>query len=365
MKILCVIDSLTSGGAQRQLVNLAIGFKNNGHHVSFLVYHRINFFKETLDEHDIPVHEIIQSNYIIRFFKMRAFIRRGNFHGVLSFLEASGFICELSGLPNRKWTLVVGERSANPMMFKSVKKRTYRWFHGLADYVVANSYENIKMVRKINPLIPKDKCRVIYNIIQFDHLTPNDKQNNPREDHFKLLVVAGHRYLKNLSGLIDAVRTLPAEQQKILSIHWFGNSKIDSSKDKAEQKIHEYGLSHVFHFHDPVIQIHQEMRKADAVGLFSFHEGLPNVVCEAMALAKPVIASAVSDIPLLIPNQNLTFDPNKAEDMRKALSSLLCMTREERNNEGRKNRERALQLFNNEENINRYLSLLKNDDQPG
>lgn len=39
MKILCVIDCLGSGGAQRQLVNLATAFKEKGHEVSFLVYH--------------------------------------------------------------------------------------------------------------------------------------------------------------------------------------------------------------------------------------------------------------------------------------------------------------------------------------
>jgi len=38
MIILCVIDTLGSGGAQRQLVNIAIGFKERGHTVSFLVY---------------------------------------------------------------------------------------------------------------------------------------------------------------------------------------------------------------------------------------------------------------------------------------------------------------------------------------
>ena len=49
MKILCVIDSLGSGGAQRQLVQLAIGLKNKGVDVSFLMYHNIHFFKSELD----------------------------------------------------------------------------------------------------------------------------------------------------------------------------------------------------------------------------------------------------------------------------------------------------------------------------
>ena len=43
MKILCLIDDLGSGGAQRQLVNLSKGFVSRGHEVSFLVYHPADF----------------------------------------------------------------------------------------------------------------------------------------------------------------------------------------------------------------------------------------------------------------------------------------------------------------------------------
>src|SRR5690606_17490758 len=102
MRILCVIDSLNSGGAQRQLVNLAIGFKEEGHDVAFLVYHKLDFHKKILDEKNISVNYVVESNYILRMLKMRRFIRNGNYDTVLSFLEASNFICEISGFPRRK-----------------------------------------------------------------------------------------------------------------------------------------------------------------------------------------------------------------------------------------------------------------------
>ncbi|MDQ6722963.1 MAG: hypothetical protein M3Z01_01680, partial [Thermoproteota archaeon] len=135
MKILCVIDSLGSGGAQRQMVNLALGFKQNGHAVSFLIYHNEDFFKDLLDNANIHVEVIIETSYLKRLFKIRQYIRNGKYDAVLSFLEAANFICEFAGLPWRKWKLVVGERSANPNIFKSFKLRGYRWFHLFADYV--------------------------------------------------------------------------------------------------------------------------------------------------------------------------------------------------------------------------------------
>src|SRR5690606_7473545 len=119
MKILCVIDSLGSGGSQRQLVELAKGFKEKGHEVSFLTYHNINFFIPELDNHKITVNTIIEPNYIKRLLKIRKAIRNHQPEAVLSFLEAANFITTLSGVPYRKWKLVVGERSANPAILKS------------------------------------------------------------------------------------------------------------------------------------------------------------------------------------------------------------------------------------------------------
>jgi glycosyltransferase involved in cell wall biosynthesis len=357
MKILCVIDYLGSGGAQRQLVNLAIGFKEKGHNVSFLVYHRGNFYEPILKENDIPIHKIIEPNYFKRLMKMRRYIRKGNFDAVLSFLEAANFICEIAGLPKRKWKLVVGERSANPKIFKSAKLRIYRWFHLLADHVVANSYENIKMVRKINPLLSKKKCHVIYNMIDFEKWKPSEIYEPLNNDKFKIVVVASHRYLKNLNGLIEAVNILCEEEKNKLQIDWYGENSLDDSLQMAQNKIREYNLSHIFNFYQPILDIHKKVQEADAVGLFSFYEGLPNTICEAMASGKPVIASKVSDIPLLIDEQ-FTFDPTNYESISKIISMILNMWKNELEETGKKNQKNALTLFNKENTINNYLSLL-------
>jgi len=357
MKILCVIDYLRSGGAQRQLVNLAIGFKEKSHDVSFLVYHRDDFYEPILKENDIPIHEIIEPNYFKRLMKMRRYIREGNFDAVLSFLEAANFICEIAGLPKRKWKLVVGERSANPKILKSVKHRTYRWFHLLADHVVANSHENIKMVRKINPFLSKKKCHVIYNMVDFEKWKPSEIYEPLNNNKFKIVVVASHRYLKNLNGLIEAVNMLSEEEKNKLQIDWYGENSHDDSLQKAQNKIREFGLSRIFNFYQPILDIHKKVQEADAIGLFSFYEGLPNAICEAMASGKPVIASRVSDIPLLIDEQ-FTFDPTNYESITKRISMILNMRKNEWEETGKKNQEKALRLFNKEDIINNYVSLL-------
>lgn len=359
MKILCVIDSLGSGGAQRQLVNLALGFKERGHDVSFLVYHQENFFKETLEINKIRVNEIIGKNYLLRLMKMRRFIRSGGYDAVLSFLEAANFICELAGFPWRKWKLIVGERSANPNIFKSFKLKSYRWFHLLADYVVANSNENISMVRKINPLMSSTKCKVIYNIVDFEKWKPDSEYEFRKNGKLNIIIVASHQYLKNLDGLIEAIALLKAEERFQIQINWYGGLRQDDSKEKALEKIAKFELIGIFNFHEPTPTIHEEVIKSDVLALFSFYEGLPNVVCEAMSAGKIVISSRVSDIPLLIKDERLLFNPNSTNEISESINYLLSINYEAYQDITNINRNNASLFFDKVKIIDSYLKLIQ------
>lgn len=362
MKILCVIDSLGSGGAQRQLVNLAVGFKQKGHNVLFLVYHSEIFYNNVLDSNNIIVHEIIESNYLKRLFKMRRFIRSGNFDAVLSFLEASNFICELAGLPHRKWRLLVGERSANPNILKSPKLRLYRWFHLFADNVISNSYENMRMVKKINPLLLQKKCKVIYNVVDFEKCKPISEHLFRKKEKLDIIVVASHQYLKNLDGLVEAVALLNEDEKRQLLINWYGGLRNDDSKESALKKIEKYGLKGIFNFYEPSYEIIKKIQHSDVLGLFSFYEGLPNVVCEAMATKKTVIASNVSDIPILIDNMNLLFNPHSSKDISRVLKYILSLTSIENETISERNYLLARNFFDKNKIIDEYIKLLQGHD---
>ena len=60
MKILCFIDCLGAGGAQRQLVGLASMLHQRGIDVKVCYYHDIPYYKEYLEERGIE-HVLIPS----------------------------------------------------------------------------------------------------------------------------------------------------------------------------------------------------------------------------------------------------------------------------------------------------------------
>lgn len=359
MKILCVIDSLGSGGAQRQLVELAKGFHEHGHQVSFLTYHNLDFFNKELIRYNIDIHCIEETSYLKRLWKMRIFIRNGNYNAVLSFLEAPNFICELAGFPFRRWKLVVGERSANPTIKKSFKLKFYRWFHLLSDFVVSNSYKNRDIVKSVNPLIPLDKLKVIYNLVDIEGYS-NIERYPIQDDKLILLIAASHRKVKNLDGLIEAVNLLSKKERDKLRIHWYGDeADTDLSFNKAKLKIDTYNLNDNFSFHKAIRDIKNKMLNADIVGLFSFHEGFPNTICEAMSLGKPVICASVSDVPLIITNDRYLFDPEKTGEIAAVLSYILTLTLGELQIIGENNKKVADSLFDKEHIVLEYLKLMQ------
>jgi glycosyltransferase involved in cell wall biosynthesis len=363
MKILCVIDNLGSGGSQRQLVELALCLKKAKHDVSFLVYHELNFFKYLLDLENIIVCTIKESNYIKRILKIRKSIRHGNYDAILSFLEAPNFICEISAIPSRKWKLVVSERSAKPIILKSLRLISFRWFHLLADSVVTNSYVNLRIIKKVNPLISNSKCSVIYNIVDVNFFKPSTDYSPRINGKINIIVIASHQYLKNLNGLIEALSLLNEAQRNFISIEWYGDKVtepfLNDSFPKAVQKIKSLKLDSLINFFPATNEINTKIQNADVLGLFSFYEGLPNTVCEGMSCGKPILCSRISDLPSILSHQKeLLFNPNDFKSIYSSILYLIQLTDKELEHIGLTNLKIAQKEFNKDIITNKYINLL-------
>lgn len=360
MKILCFIDSLGAGGAQRQLVELAKGFKEKGNEVTFLTYHSIDFFKTELVEADIPLKTVIEPNYFKRIIKIRKTIRKEKPHAVLSFLEGANFMATLAGFPFRRWRLVVGERSANPKILKSGKLKLYRFFHLFTSFVVANSHKNMELVRRVNPILLKKKQKVIYNIINIPKLN-QDSHTVIDKSKTSIIIAASYIHLKNLERLIEAISLLNEAEKSQLRIEWYGSSRnyLDY-RERMQEKIETLNLKEVIHLYDATDRIFSKYMSADFIGLFSIFEGFPNTICEALALGKPVIVSKVSDLPLLLKDGENGFlcDAEDSYSIRDALVKAINTPQKEKEIMRLHNKELAEKYFNKEIIINDYLKLL-------
>ena len=365
MKILCVIDSLGSGGAQRQIVNLACGLKEKKHEVELFIYHpHLNFFRSVIDDAGIRVHAVHGiSGFSFRVIRSLAkILRETSFDAVISFLPSTNIYAILGKLfSGTDCFLIVGERASKSLdvgFFHTFVQRSLYFF---AKNVVANSYHQAEYLRKYFWI--RNKISTIYNGYKIDK---NSIKYEPAfNNSCKFLVVGRIDSGKNGIRLIKALEFFHRRNGYLPQIHWAGRQEQDQKsiviRDEMDRLITtNLALDTAWCWLGEHPDIPTLLVSYDALIHISLHEGLPNVVCEAFIAGRPVIASAVCDHPLLIEDEvrGLLCDPFSSESICKALERFFLLSLEGRQKMGRNARRFAEERLTIERMVDQYEALI-------
>lgn len=331
MKILCIIDHLGSGGAQRQMVNLACELKAKGHQVEMFIYcPAYDFFRPTIDQARLVVHEVEKnSGFSLKvLWRLMSLLRRTRFDGVISFLDSPNVYAELACLINPASTLIVSERSSHYCDKNALAAFCKRLFHVFSDAVIANSYSHAIWLCRYPWL--KKKVKTIYNgyPIAMDKVPATHKL-----PHLSLLVIGRVGPEKNGLRLIEALSIFHQKHNYVPPVSWAGKQGISPADVAYCREMDEHLDRH------PEVKtnwtwlgqrsdIPELLEQHYAIIHPSLYEGLPNVVCEALIAGRPVLASNVCDHPLLVEEgkQGFLFDPNDPHSIADAVESLVALS---------------------------------------
>lgn len=360
MKILFLIDSLGSGGAQRQIVTISKLLKDRGFDVSVLCYTYEDFFSKYLKESRISIYWEIEPNYIKRILRVRKFIRRGNYNAVISFLEVPNFLNCFAAIGGKTWKVITSERSSKETTLTSLKGRVFSWFQRYSDFIVCNSNNAKEMWIEYYPRY-KNKLEVIYNPVILP--TISSKYISKRNGKLHIVVAASYQYLKNPIGLIKALILLNENERKKIKVDWYGRIEVTKGDrrayDDAVSLIEDNNLHDIIQLHKPTNDILNRMNEADVVALFSELEGLPNAICEGMMIGKPIVMSKISDFSVLVDSSNgFLCDWDSPESIKKVLISAVNLSDVQLAEMGVKSKEKAEKLFSSETIINQWKNLL-------
>lgn len=360
MKVLCLIDNLGSGGAQRQIVTLAKLFIDKGLEVSFLTYSKNDFFADVLIKEGINIHLSEAGSYFTRIFKIRKYIRLGGFDVVISFLDTPNFLNCFAALGGRSWKIITSERSSREKNFLTRRGKIFGWFQRFSDAIVCNS-DNAKQMWLNNYPGYANKLTTIYNSVLLPKITSIYEPK--REGKVHIVVAASYQYLKNPIGVVKAAVLLNEEERKKIHIDWYGNNHVSGYANEAYSKalalIKENNLETVISLNISTKEIANIMNSADIIGLFSELEGLPNAICEGMMIGKPIIMSRVSDYTNLVDETNgFLCDWDNSESIKEAFINALNLTPKELQMMGANSKNKALQMFSEDKIVLQWIKII-------
>lgn len=357
-RILCLIENLGSGGAERQLTGLAVMLKLQGYEVEVWYYVNNNFYLPYLQENGVVGRYLSEAKSAEkRLFALRKRIKEYHPDTIISYSASPSMIACVLKRFGAKYRLVVSERNTTQKLMRSEKTRffCYRW----ADVIVPNSHSQAKFIENHFPNL-SCKVKVITNFVDTDKFKPSDEPI-PSHEETRMVCVGRLMPQKNLHRFIEAVGKVVASGYK-LHVDWFGQDLNDVYSSDCHRAIKELSLGQSFTFHAPTSNIQEEYQKADVFCLPSLYEGFPNVLCEAMSCGKPVLCSRVCDNPYIVKeNDNaLLFDPLDVDNIAKIIEQYLCLPVEKKQEMGKRSRIIGLEGFSIDCFLNKYLSIIKN-----
>jgi GalNAc-alpha-(1->4)-GalNAc-alpha-(1->3)-diNAcBac-PP-undecaprenol alpha-1,4-N-acetyl-D-galactosaminyltransferase len=358
MKILLVIDSLNSGGAQRQIVTLALGLKKRNYDVVVLTYSLGDHFQSALEQGSVVYVNVHNHSPLKTLRNVFLEIIRQKPGIICAYLYRPSLMALVSKFFYWRPKVFVSERSfEDPMADWS--RGVSRLFYPLARRIIINSRSQLELVKKKMPWLRK-KMIYIGNGVDLALFHPESHFHEGNKDF--VIVSVGHvNQLKNTKVLIRALATLREQHKLPVTVHWVGRNydvygTINPYYFECIELLRELHLDQVWHWEGKRQDIDKLYRSADLVIHPSLGEGFPNVVCEALASGCPVGASEVFDHPFIIKEglNGFLFDPKDPVALAEKIRSYYGLSFEKKLNIRENCRSTAVNQFAVEKMIDSY-----------
>lgn len=354
-KIICFIDDLCLGGAQRQLVGLSIMLKHKGYNVRFCTYHNDDFYKSLLIENGIDYEYNKGMEFVInRIPQFIKYIKRESPDVIISYIESPSIIAAIAKLFCRHVKLIVSER--NTSQGNGVKEWLRFNLFRFADTVVPNSISQERYIQT-NFKFLSPKLKTITNFVDVAKFLPD---NNALIDSNSIVCVGRITPQKNILNYLHAIKRIKDSGIRV-HFDWYGDTDNTKYMLQCIQLISKLGIEEYFKFHPAERNIVSIYQKAYAFCLPSSYEGFPNVICEAMSCGLPILCSNVCDNPDIVNDgeNGFLFNPFEIEDIYNAILRISKLTEGEIEDIRQRNREKAINRFSMDNFIERYISIIE------
>lgn len=353
-KVICIIESLGSGGAERQLVGLASLLKGKGLDVEVWTYYPDDFYKYVLDENHVTYRYIEEAQSgKKRFSVINQKLKREKPDCVISYSATiSTLLCFMKML-GASFKLIVSERNTTQKL--DFRERLRLFSYRFANVIVPNSYTQGDFIKR-NYRSLFDKVTVITNFVDTDIFIPLEEKVEIKKK--QILIVGRMMEQKNIPTFLKVVAELKKDRDDF-HIDWYGRDNRNEYSRSCHSLVESLNIGNVFKFHEATTNIREMYQRCNIFCLPSLYEGFPNVVCEAMSCGCPIVCSDVCDNRFLVDEKNgVLFNPLSIKSMKEGLSKILDLSNKELHQMGKQSRCKAVDKFSKKRFIESYLKLI-------
>lgn len=362
-RIVFFINTLGSGGAEHQLVELSAGLIERGYDVTITTFGDI-------DDHysintKIKRHRIAPGkNKVFKMLAIWYYFLTIKADWVVGFGQReSRYMLEvLQFRPQNNIHAIAGERNTTISEPTIHELKLLNRLYKRADYIVPNSFSQRKHIIETKPEY-ESKTVTITNYTDLLTYKPTPL---PSGDCIRVCVFSRYDPQKNCLRFVEAVKQLKEKTKKQFVIEWYGNQLFkDREKNPyfvaMKDKIEESGIQDCLLLNDQIKNVAETMTRFDAFCLPSLWEGFSNAISEAICCGRPCLVSDVADNSVMVQDgvNGFLFDPVTIETIVDSFLKYFSLSQVERVAMGKASRKRAEELFDRDRFIGAYIKLIE------
>ena len=365
MKILFVVTALQTGGAERQVVDIADHCFERGHQVKIAYLTGKQLIQPKTDDIEVLCLSMRKNlvGFVRAYLKLQRIVRSFRPDVVHSHMVHANLLARLVRLGCSMPKLVCTAHSKNEGGW--MRMLAYRVTDCLADLSTNVSVEAVEEFEK-KRAVPQGKMLPIHNGIDTQRFRRSDSardviraQEGVCDDEKVVLAVGRLTEAKDYFNLFRAFNVLSnAGQYARLWI--IGDGEL---RESLENEVNSYYWAGKVSFYRFQKEIAAWINAADVFVLSSAWEGFGLVVAEAMACEKVVVATDSGGVKEVLGDAGYLVPPSDHLSLANSLNNALNISNMERIEMGNRARKRVIKLYSINNIVERWLFIYSNSQK--
>ena len=320
MKILHIITSMRTGGAEKLVADMLPIFKQQGNMADLLLFDGAETpFKQKLQEQNINIYSFGVNNFIYNLlfiFKLLPFLKNYDIiHTHNTACQLFVAVASLFVAPKNRAKLVTTEHSTTNRR-RNIKflKLIDRWMYSKYDCIAAISTKaQENLITHLDA--STQKIVTIHNGINLKNFNKKAKEAKDTKE-VKIVMVARFMQPKDQKTAIRALKLMPQEYH----LYLVGDGEL---RHEAETYVQALSLTDRVHFLGIRKDIPDILQASDIVVMSSQYEGLSLSSIEGMASGCPFIASDVDGLHEITDGAGILFPYGDEKSLAKEILHLM------------------------------------------